>query len=312
MPRKLKIDGLDAEILALDSLITQANEAGDQIAVFQLSKRKESLKLEIDRISKVRDKLASVALFFGGDPVIGSRGISAEFAGKALEEFQELVSRTFAKAELGTLGKRGPIPLKSATKLMVTEITRGSFGFILDELSDQEEIEDTELNIMVDEVVNIITKTASPNDPDFEEIVVTLDDRTLIALKDFFVTLDSNNATLRLVEGSVDFTLDEPSIQRGRARTEATSIDETDDFVTGKLIGFLPEHKKFEIQLDDNTITYGSVSKEASKQFDEFIAAERMVISKKWRLKIHRRTVRPLNRSPREVIKMLEFVEEII
>jgi hypothetical protein len=309
MPRKLKLEGLQAELSAIEVLLKQAIEVGDPVAESQLSSRKSELEEEMAGILEKPERLASVALFFGGEPVLGSRGISAEFAGKALENFQELVSRTFAKSELGVLGKRGPIPLKNITNLMVTETARGSFGFVLDELSDQTEMEDTALKMMVDEVATLLKLTASPNEMDFEEIIGTIDDRTLIALRDFFVTLDSNNATLRLVEDVVDFTLDKPSIHRGRQRTEATSIDELEDFITGELVGFLPDHKKFELKLEDGTIMYGSASKESAKQFEESILSGELRIGKKWKLKVHRRVVRPLNRPPREIIKLLEFVE---
>src|SRR5699024_8040102 len=118
------------------------------------------------------------------------------------------------KTELGARGERGPIPLQQSAKLMVKGVTRGSFGFGLDELSDQTEIADTALKSMVEEVASLIERTASPNELEFEQVVETLDVRALTALIDFFVTLDSGKATFRLVEGIVDFTLDASSIYR--------------------------------------------------------------------------------------------------
>jgi len=245
MPRRLKLEGMWAELSAIDALLKQAIEVGDPIGEMQLSRRKQKIGNEINQIDQHPKVKASVALFFGGEPVLGSRGISADFAGHTLELFQELVSRTFAKTEVGVLGTRGPIPLKQCTTLMVTEIAKGSFGFILEELSDQTEIVDTELKLMVEEVTRIIERTASPNEIEFEEIAVTLDPRTLITLRDFFISLDTSAATLRLVEDVADITLDSPSIHRARLRTEATSIDEEEDYMEGGVFGFLPAHRKF-------------------------------------------------------------------
>ncbi len=248
--------------------------------------------------------------FFGGEPVLGSRGISADFAGHTLELFQELVSRTFAKTEIGVLGTRGPIPMKQRTTLMVTEIAKGSFGFILDELSDQTEIVDTELKLIVEKVTRMIERTASPNEIEFEEIAETLDARTLTTLRDFFVSLDTSAATVRVVEDVADITLDSPSIHRARVRTEATSIDEQEDFIEGEIFGYLPEHRKFKLRLESGDIVYGSVSKDASEQYKAFIQSGKAVIGRKWKLKMKKRIVKPLNRPHREVYWLLEFIDE--
>ena len=308
MPRKLKLEGLQAEVSAVDELLKQAIELGDPMGEYQFAKRKESIEKEISKVSSISEKAASVALLFGGDPVLGSRGISADFAGNILDQFQELVTRDFAKMELGVLGERGPIPLSQATKLMVTEVARGSFGFILDELSDQTEIEDTSLKNVVEEVSTILERTASPNEIDFEEIAEKLDERMLISLRNFFVTLDSAKATLRIVEDITDFTLDEQSIHRARRRTEATSIDESEDIVEGVLEGFLPEHRKFELKLDSGEVLYGSVTKEATEQYSSFVTVEQSPIGQRWKIKVQKRIVSPLNRSTREIYRLLEFI----
>ncbi len=191
MPRKLLLDSLKAELNSVQELLRQAQDAGDPVGELQYTHREEILKKEIEELDNVITTSASVALFFGGKPVLGSKGIAAEFAGGALERFQDLVTRTFAKAEVGPLGERGPIPQKYNTQLMITELARGSFGFVLDEMSEQSELQETALKLMVDEVAQIVEKTGSPNEPDFESILVSLDPRTLIALEDFFVILDN-------------------------------------------------------------------------------------------------------------------------
>lgn len=308
MPRKLRLDVLQADLASLDALLQSAREMDDPVGEYQIEKRRSVIEAELKALTVAQEKKASVALFFGGKPVLGSRGISADFAGHMLEYFQDLVSRTFASSELGALGERGPIPKRQATDLMVTQLTRGSFGFVLDELSDQAEFEDTALKVMVEEVVAVVEKVASSNEIDFEEIVEQLDPRMLISLKDFFVTLDSAEATVRLVDDVADISLDQPAVRRARLRTEATSIDEDDMLIKGVLVGFLPEHRKFELQVDETSTLYGSVSKEAAEQYAKLVMRGENPERQLWQVRIRQRTVTPLNRPPREVHRLLEFV----
>lgn len=311
MPRKLKIEGLTAELASVNALIRAAKEYGDPVTEYQFSKKKSSIEAEIRSLAESPVTRASVAILFGGKPVLGSRGISADFAGSMLEHFQSLVTRTFAAEELGVLGERGPIPLKQATDLMVTNLARGSFGFVLNEMSEQEEIQDTALKTMVEEAVSILGKVSSENERDFEEASETLDSRMLISLKDFFKTLDVAQATVRLVEDASDISLDLAAVHRARVRVEATSIEEEDETIEGVLSGLLPDHKKFELQVSDIETLYGSVSKEAHEQFVEMVNLGENPTNHMWRVRVRRRTVVPLNRPPRNVYRLLEFVGRI-
>jgi hypothetical protein len=301
------MQGLQAELSSVNDLLQSARDMDDPVGEFQLEKRKVKIESELQSLAAHPENRASIALFFGGKPVLGSRGISAEFAGHMLQNFQELVARKFAAAELGTLGVRGPIPMKQATDMMVTNLAKGSFGFVLDELSDQEEIDATALKVIVDEVVQTIEKVSSSNELDFEEVTEQLDPRLLISLKDFFVTLDSSEATIRLVDDLADISLDSTSVHRGRLRTEATSIDESDVTLDGVLVGFLPEHRKFEMLIEGQML-YGSVSKDATEQYSQLVARGENPERQTWKVRMKRRIVTPLNRPAREVNRLLEFL----
>jgi hypothetical protein len=311
MLRKLRLDGLRAELSLVQELLRQSLDAGDPVGELQYEHRRNIITKEIKELEETVTTSASVTLFFGGRPVLGSKGIAAEFAGGALEKFQDLVTKTFAKAEIGQLGKRGPIPQKNNTQLMVTELARGSFGFVLDEMSDQTELQETVLKLMVDEVTKIVEKTGSPNESDFEEIIDSLDSRTLLGLKDFFAILDNNEATIRIVDDERDFILDKDAVHRGRLRTEATSIEEKEDFKSGEILGFLPEHKKFELKTADKEIIYGSVTNEAAEQYKAMVSEGFDIVGRHWKIKLTVRTVKPLNRSPKEVYRLIEFLSEI-
>lgn len=310
MPRKLRLDALRAELSSVLDLLRQSHEIGDPVGELQYEHRQNILENEIEELEEAVSTSTSVALFFGGRPVLGSKGIAAGFAGNILEKFQDLVTRKFAKEGLGQLGERGPIPQKNNTQLMVTELARGSFGFILDEMSDQTELLDTSLKLIVDDVAVIVENTGSLSEQDFEEMVESLDQRTLIALKEFFVILDDSEATIRIVNDERDFILDQYAVHRGRLRIESTSIEEEEELMSGIIQGFLPEHKKFELQPADREIIYGSVSKEAAEQYQAMLDSGLAVVGHHWQVKITARTIKPLNRQPRAVYRLIEFIKE--
>lgn len=310
MPRRLRMQGLQAELASVGALLEGARVSNDPVGEYQLEIKKEKIESEIKSMLSTPEYLASVALLFGGEPVYGSRGISADFAGKMLENFQDLVARKFASAELGVLAGTGPIPMKPNTRLMVTNLAKGSFGFVLNEISDQTELNDTALKSVVEETVQTLEHVSSTNELDFEEAIEELDARLLIALKNFFVALDSSKGTVRLVDDVADVSLDSLAVQRGRLRIEATSIDEQDTTLSGTLIGFLPEHKKFEMQVDGQTL-YGSVSREAAEQYARLVAEGANPERQGWLVRMKRRTVTPLNRPSREVNRLLEFVRPV-
>lgn len=307
MPKKLNIDSLSSEITTVKELLSSAQQSGDIVGEIQLEHRLKELSLKVEFLKgdTIADNSASVALFFGGQPVLGSKGIAAEFAGLALEQFQNLISKVFASNEVGALGERGKVPFKANSELMITGLARGSFGFVLNEMSDQTQLESSQLSQVIDKASFLLRDTAAQDEAVFEALLEELEPRTLIALKEFFSNLDSSKATIRVVEKDLDFILDGPAIHRAKIRTEATSIEEKTSDIEGILVGFLPEHRKFELQDKTGQLYYGSATKEA---VDQFVKATDTVIGKHCLIRVTIKTVAPLNRPPREIVRLLEFL----
>ncbi|MGU5528426.1 MULTISPECIES: hypothetical protein [Aeromonas] len=304
MPRKLKLNSLTSDQHAVQQLISEAIEYGDIVGELQYREKLEKLDREISLLKNANETNASVALFFGGEPVLGSQGILASFAGNVLENFQELINKAFASKENGSLGERGKIPLKANSNLMVTQVAKGSFGFILDEVSDQLEITETALKHTVDYVLDLINASAQPDDETFEKLIESLDKRVLQSLKDFFITLDKAHSTMRLVGDTQEYSLDSNWIHRARQRTEATEIDEDEELVELKVLGLLPEHCKFEAVTREGNIIYGSTTRLAAEQFRSEL------IGKQVRVNLLTKSIKPLRRPERTVYKLLEFVDE--
>jgi hypothetical protein len=307
MPRKLKIDSILADLSAVNSLIEKAKMYNDAIGQSQFEDRKNLLEAELEEIQKEDVTNASVALIFGGKPVCGSRGISADFAGNILEKYQEIISKLYAKQELGALLATGRVPLKKNTELMVTEIARGSFGFILDELSDQMELTETALKTVVEEASLIIEKAGDENAKEFEDFLEDIDSRTLKSLKEFFTELDKNEATIKIIEDEKEYSLNIEEIHRAKLRVESTDIEEEEEVVRGIILGVLPNHKKFEMRKQDGEVIWGTVSIEAL----EFYARNKTIVDQNWESTIIIKTIKPLNKPPRNVYRLTRFLKQI-
>lgn len=303
MPRKLTLNSLTSDRFAVEKLLNESIEYSDIAGELQYSARLDSLNAEIAALEGAVPNNGSVALFFGGKPVLGSQGILASFAGHVLEDFQELINKTFAFKESGGLGERGAIPLKGCSDLMVTQVAKGSFGFVLDEVSEQMEITETALKVTIEDVMDLIDASALSDEEFFEQKLESLDKRVLLSLKNFFVTLDKAESTLRVVSDKHEYVFDSQRIHRARKRTEATQVDESEADMQLTLLGLLPEVGKFEAFSEDTGIIHGTVAKSATEQYG--IEKLKRICN----VKVLIKTIKPLHRPEKTVFKLLEFLD---
>jgi len=304
MLRRLRLDALKAELGSVLSQIALSDQYGDIVGSGQFRRRAEQIQEEISALESQDPTRASVALYFSGRPVLGTRGIAADFAGRCLENFQDLVSKTFARRELGVLGERGPVPLRQNTEMMVTGVTHGSFGFILDEMSEQSSILDTQLKEVVRDVSTTLKKFAADSDSEFLDFASEIDQRTVVSLRNFFQEMDNASATVRVVDDTHEINLDASSILRGRQRAESSTIeDETTDIV-GTSIHILPEHRTFEFRTLEGAVLFGKAHADAVESYLSAIAMQINVASSRITAHMQVRTVHALNREPRSTYKL--------
>lgn len=313
MLKRLELDSLKADLSAVEALLTSRSEEDDPVGWFQFSARKQELVEDINRLAQTPELQAGVGLFFGGRPVFGSRGIHADFAGQALDKFQDLISKRFASLETGPLASRGPVPFRESARLMITDVARGSFGFLLEEASDTERMIDTPLKHVVEEVSELIFKLSSLDDEVFESAAETIDDRLLGTLKQFFLLLDDSGATLRIVEGEKEFLLDHDAVSRARLRAETMEIAEREDDKISGFLYLLPATRKFELHvLNSNDIVKGNISAECLKEvLGDSTEPPPDVIGKPWRTKMRIREVQERNRPSRVSYTLTKLVERI-
>lgn len=318
MLKKLEIDALTADLASIEAMLASRTEEDDPSGYYQFSARKAQLEEALARAGARPETHAELGIFFGGEPVQGSRGINADFAGKALDDLQTLVSKKYSGREVGRLGARGPFPRADTSQLLVTGVVRGSFGFVLEESGADGEIVNTPLKEIVDEITDILSRVGAADEAVFDEAATELDERTLVTLKQFFQRLDESGATMRVVDGSRDFLLDRNAISIARQRTQAMEIQEHGDEFVGTLF-LLPNSRRFEFYPANGGQavlrgTFGSnVVRQLEGQAELGQAAidAREVPRRSWRVEIRTREIRERNRAPRQVFTLTRLIAPI-
>lgn len=316
MLKKLEHDALAADLAAVNSLLASRSEEDDPIGYFQYASRKAELEEQLGRLDERIDRHAEIGIFFGGGPVQGSRGINADFAGKALDELQALITKRFSEIETGHLKQRGPLPFVDRSKMLVTNLVRGSVGFVLEESGQNAEIVNPPLREVVEDVSDILARVGAADEAIFDEAAAVLDPRFLSSLKQFFVLLDEQEATLRVVTGNRDFLLDRHTVTLARNRVQEIQIDERGDEFVGTVF-LLPASRRFEFatNIDGQSLTLvGPVSHQAAAQIagqSEFGVDPidvRQISQHPWRVEIQTREIRERNRAPRKVYALLRLI----
>ena len=262
---------LQANLSTVRCMLTDCIAEEDPIGHHQFSQLVGELEGKLAAMPRaILQAPATVALFFGGRPVVGSHGIQAEFSGKAVAGFQKIVSQRFAAQEFGPLSARGRVPLKDSSQMLVTDVVRGSFGFVLQSALGEsaseamDAVPETELKAVVDQVAGSLSRIAAEDGALFDEAVADIDDRQKGALTEFFKLLDDSGATLRIVEGERDFELTQAAISRARTRVENLQIREEIKEISGHVAGWTDYAGTFEL-IEHNThhVLRGAVTRDA-------------------------------------------------
>jgi hypothetical protein len=245
--RKLERDFAHADLATVQGLLAQLGDE-DIMARFGLEARRDELQQAIEVLDAAPEEaVASAALFFGGSPVIGARGIESEFAGSAVTKFQDIIAKVLAH-ETGGLGQRGIVPNKGASTLHITNIVRGSFGFLLEEVQPQQPMLETSLKAAVDEATRLLDAFGEPDEEQFRSAVETIDQRVLGTAREFFDLMRQSGATLRLVSGQTDRSFGADAVARAAERATSTTVDDSEETIRGQLAGVLPDAHQFEFR----------------------------------------------------------------
>lgn len=287
--------GIEAELSGIDQLLRTLPEE-DALGRLGLNTRKGQLLEQLERLGERRSTLASTALFFGGKPVIGSRGIQAEFASKVLDDYRDSVVNMWASSE-GEVAARGPVPDQDSARLHVTELLHGSMGFLIEEI-DLKAIPlfPSPLKKAADAVDDLIVSVAKESDEDFEKDIEQIHPRVFRAVERLIRDLHQAEATIRVVDETRDEILTSQDVGKAYVRLEETSIEEDRFTEDGLLMGLLPYGERFEFRRSGGQLITGKVSPILSEMYLKRLLEEQ-AINKWWKATIARREVRRFGRS---------------
>jgi len=288
MNKRLQRDALIADLAGVEAFIA-AFPKNDPIGRYMFERRADELRAKLAELGRQADTLASVALIFGGTPVSGSRTISTQFAAKALSSYQDLVSKKLASTETGGLARRGPVPVKKASDLHISNVVHGSFGFLLEENDpDGVPLFASSLKEAIQEVSVAIDAAATADEATFGHLVDEMDERVFSALRTFFHALHEDGAVLRLVEGETDHRLDAASVERAFRRVDEIQITSEESEVHGMILGVLPVSGTFEFELHPSKeVVKGRVGPQFSREYLQKIENDENVIKKPTRATLY-------------------------
>lgn len=247
--RKIERDYVAADLATVTALLDRLTDE-DVMMRFNLEARRDELRRELEAFGDLHEPAASAALFFGGRPVAGALGIESEFGGNAVAMFQDLVSKIFAQHEPGGLGQRGVVANKAATRLHITNVVRGSFGFLLEEIDPQGALVDTPLREAVEDASKLLGAFGEDDEERFQAEVENADPRVLNTAREFFELLRDDEATFKLVVGHSEKSFNPDAVARASERAVGTAVEDEEEFLSGTLAGVLPEGHMFEFRSD--------------------------------------------------------------
>lgn len=247
---------INDELLYLESEITEIKNilsmipSEDIIERNSLECRLKSVQDEFDAL-KLKNHPKRASLTFRGDPVVGSEGIVAEFASKAMGAFSDAYAMIVAGL-FGSLSDRGPIAEKSKNQLLITGTAVGSFGFEFElpehqneqnRLFDEKEKNKEAIDIMQD----LFKLSDSGSDDELAEIVEKIHPRAVRKFSEFLEYLVQSNAWCGLEFNDKVFKYkDFDQINRSAERLKNDYISEYDEEFCGEFRGVMPHYRDFE------------------------------------------------------------------
>lgn len=309
MVRRLELEAVRQDLSAVQKLLANRTPESDPIGHLQFSSKATELERRLTELNDTRETKASLAIFFSGEPVHGSRGVRAEFAGKAVNLVQELISKQFASMELGSMAGTGPVPLRGNSDMLLTDVARGSVGVILEEAERNESLTESELSVAVSKVAEDILQTSQADATAFEELLAEIDDRYFSTLSQLFKLFDDAHATVRVVDRDHDLELDAVAVHRARERTDAAVISDNDDVRMEGHLYLLPTTRRFELHTSGETI-HGVVSGEFARDHLEQLRADN-VVNRDWLVRMKKRTITRPNRAPQHRYTLRGLIRQL-
>ena len=252
------------KVQLLDTQHLREVAGGHPLMSVALAEREQELQAKIAALP-LGHKEARTVLFFSGEPVQGSFGIDASFAGRVLEPFQNMVMADYADRWHGVVGSRGKRAGEAQSRLLLTGLPRGSFGLELTRAENDELFEENQLADTLAHVTRLVD-AAAKSDEDFATELDETAPRVIQKLREFLEVIAKGKAGLRLESG--DFRCMMNPIQAGEAfnRVAATITNSDDEKIFGVFEGVLLGDWKFNLITDEGHQIGGKIDENLTEE----------------------------------------------
>ena len=228
------------------------------------AEREQELREKIAALP-LGNKEARTVLFFSGEPVQGSVGIDASFAGRVLEPFQSMVMADYADRWHGVVGSRGRRSGETQSRLLLTGLPRGSFGLELARADNDELFEEGQLADTLAHVTKLV-EAAAQSDEDFAAELEETAPRVIQNLREFLEVIAKGKAGLRLESGDFRCAMNPLEANDAFNRVAGTITKDEAVKIAGVFKGVLLESWKFDFVTDENHSVGGKIDGNLSEE----------------------------------------------
>ena len=209
-----------------------------------LAERAEAIGRQLAELP-VGKKEPRTVLFFSGKPVQGSLGIDANFAGRILEPFQNMVMADYAGRWHGPVGGRGRRTGEAESRMLLTGLPRGSFGMELTKANNEELFDEDQLADTLTHVTRLV-ESASRSDEDFAAALDETAPRVIQNLREFLEVVSKGEAGMRLETGDLRCTMTPVQAHEAFERVSDTITNDEEIELPGVFKGLLLESWRFD------------------------------------------------------------------
>ena len=215
---------------------------------YRLSQVEEELKA----YEGYSPEVVEAELTFRGKPVSGSRGGSANFLPNVTKRFATAIHYIGASQKYVNLNPTGAVRDKKDYELMITDTALGSFGFRVEEASQQPSLlgELTPVERAIDGFKSILEASVGP-DSQLAEAIGDVDSRAIKAVRDFLNDVAKEDEVCALEFKGDKFSFrDTSQVKRSRDRLDQDIVQEDEVEFLGRFQGFLPKSRRAEFLIE--------------------------------------------------------------
>ena len=258
-----ELSSINAEADQVRSLLDGLDSA-DFLNRMSLETRLEHLTSLANELHQtVQRPVTTSRILFKGEPVLGTRGIVADFATKAMGAFSDSLTAVAASLNI-SLPPMGPIPNRQDHQIMITGVARGSFGFQIEEYCNGNQLDlgcESSIGKAMELTSNLIESSISNDDDQLSEAASEIDHRALIKIRSFMKIVCDHNAMFSLKTGSKNINLTSVNqVQRALERLSEDNIQESTKTFRVIFFGSMPQRRTFEFKMiDQDEWLYGKI-----------------------------------------------------